>query len=486
MNRMMAILTAGTVAGAALAAAPTATRVEEASLTPPLLLKNGARNHQYDPADPWLFTPYSQFPKDAIPVIVAGDPGGVPPDSAANRVDPNIAVSAYAGTCSLFLGGSALCTGAPTTNRHIISAGHCVDFDANGSNNVGTNVTVTFNLTGASSHIVNPSGIQSVTMHPDWTGFNNPGVNDDIIVITLKEANALPAEIPTYPLYRGTNSTSNIVHLVGYGQSGDAVNGYTIGAGFNVKRRGRNRTDRGFFADDEGSGMAEIFQHDFDSGAAGLGNDVETALGGGDSGGPAYIEVSPGVLHLYGVNTFTAGNAPFFGCLGGGILINGYLDFLDPIVEPVPGDFALTTPACGAVGRSPTLTLDWADSPNAETFTVDIATDAGFVSIVHTASGIVPDSYAVPGGALSDCTTYHWRVTAFNENGQQSSTPTTCSFTTAILGDVNGDGDVDTADLGGTLGSFGGMGPFGDINGDGIVDTADVGLLLSNFGQTCD
>ncbi len=486
MNRMMAILTAGAVAGGALAAAPTTTRVEETSLTPPLFLKSGARNHQYDPADPWLFTPYSEFPRDARPVIVGGDPAGNPPDNAASRVDPNIAVSAYAGTCSLFIGGSGLCSGTPVSDRHVISAGHCVDFNNNGTNDIGTNITLTFNVTGASSHIVNPSGILSVTMHPDWTGFNSPGVNDDIIVVTIKEANALPAAVPTYELYRGTNNTSNIVHLVGYGQSGDAVNGYTINGSFTVKRRGRNKTDRGFFADEEGSGLAEIFQHDFDAGANGLGNDVETQLGGGDSGGPSYIEVSPGVLQLYGVNTYTAGAAPFFGSLGGGILINGYLDFLDPIIEPAPGDFALTTPTCGAVGRPPTLSLDWANSPNAETFTVDIATDAGFVSVIHSASGLSEDEYAVPGGALADCTTYHWRVTAINENGEQVSTPGTCSFTTAIVGDVNGDGDVDTADLGGTLGAFGGMGPFGDINGDGVVDTADIGLLLGNFGQTCD
>ena len=52
-------------------------------------------------------------------------------------------------------------------------------------------------------------------------------------------------------------------------------------------------------------------------------------------------------------------------------------------------------------------------------------------------------------------------------------------------GDLNGDCVVDTADLGGLIGSFGGPGPFGDINGDGIVDTADLGILIGNFGQTC-
>jgi len=53
-------------------------------------------------------------------------------------------------------------------------------------------------------------------------------------------------------------------------------------------------------------------------------------------------------------------------------------------------------------------------------------------------------------------------------------------------GDINGDCIVDTADLGGLVGAFGGPGPFGDINGDGIVDTADLGILIANFGVTCD
>ncbi len=55
--------------------------------------------------------------------------------------------------------------------------------------------------------------------------------------------------------------------------------------------------------------------------------------------------------------------------------------------------------------------------------------------------------------------------------------------------DLNGDDDVDTADLGGLLGSFGDTGEpgevYGDLNCDGVVDTADLGLMLGMFGGTC-
>ncbi len=54
-----------------------------------------------------------------------------------------------------------------------------------------------------------------------------------------------------------------------------------------------------------------------------------------------------------------------------------------------------------------------------------------------------------------------------------------------LLGDINGDCDVDTADLGGLIGAFGFTGPFADVNSDGVVDTADLGLVLANFGQSC-
>ena len=49
---------------------------------------------------------------------------------------------------------------------------------------------------------------------------------------------------------------------------------------------------------------------------------------------------------------------------------------------------------------------------------------------------------------------------------------------TGVPGDLNGDGQVDGADLGLLLASWGSDG-IGDINGDGIVNGADLGLLLS-------
>ena len=49
------------------------------------------------------------------------------------------------------------------------------------------------------------------------------------------------------------------------------------------------------------------------------------------------------------------------------------------------------------------------------------------------------------------------------------------------LGDLNGDGLVDGADLGVLLGAWGGTGP-ADLNGDGTIDGADLGALLGAWG----
>ncbi len=52
-----------------------------------------------------------------------------------------------------------------------------------------------------------------------------------------------------------------------------------------------------------------------------------------------------------------------------------------------------------------------------------------------------------------------------------------------IAGDLNGDGVVDTADLGILIAAFGTNDTFSDINNDCAVDTADLGILIGNFGM---
>jgi len=50
-----------------------------------------------------------------------------------------------------------------------------------------------------------------------------------------------------------------------------------------------------------------------------------------------------------------------------------------------------------------------------------------------------------------------------------------------LVADINGDGVVDTADLGLLIDAFGTSRSGADLNGDGVVDTADLGQLISAF-----
>ncbi len=278
-------------------------------------------------------------------MIVAGDPNGSPSDSPTNRVIPNSDISSpFAGVGSMQIqsGGSTfICTATPISVRHVISAAHCLDLDANGSIDIPpSNVDFILNYGSNISHIIESSAL---FVHPDWTGFDSPSVNDDVAVIEL--STPLPAGVPIYGLNSDPFVSIETLTMVGHGQSGDGINGYTVGASFSVKRGGGNDADS-FELDDEGSGSREVFYADFDGptsatnflGGLTLGNDIETTLGGGDSGGPSFIDDGTGGIEIFGINTFsfqfTPTPAPQFGSGAGGTIVSAYLDFINPIIAP--------------------------------------------------------------------------------------------------------------------------------------------------------
>jgi len=60
------------------------------------------------------------------------------------------------------------------------------------------------------------------------------------------------------------------------------------------------------------------------------------------------------------------------------------------------------------------------------------------------------------------------------------------AFTVGVLGDIDGSGTVDLADLAVLLSQFGQSGDLsGDLNGDNVVDLTDLALMLANFGTGC-
>jgi subtilisin-like proprotein convertase family protein len=87
----------------------------------------------------------------------------------------------------------------------------------------------------------------------------------------------------------------------------------------------------------------------------------------------------------------------------------------------------LTSPANAATGVSSTPTYTWGAISGATSYDIQIATDAGFTAIV-TSTNVATNSYT-QSPALSNNTTYYWRVRAVNACGNGTYS-TTFSFTT--------------------------------------------------------
>jgi hypothetical protein len=290
------------------------------------------------------------------PLIVAG----APPDSPANRVDPNNPSSPFSGVVSINIryanGDSFICSGALVSSRDVVTAGHCLDSDGQGHLiDIGAplnDVRVVFN---ASTVVGDPGRAiitaTSVSMNPDYQGFGNCPyatttdfcVNDDIAVVHMGQD--APAGARIYRIADGVMMTGQLDTLVGYGRSGDGINGYTTGPDFRIKRDGQNILDLFDLNDEQhfAAGPQEVWYSDFDGNGqdtfcsmfgvctAILANDVETNIGGGDSGGPSFF-YNNGEYLLMGNNTFGGtfqGQIPgAFGTYFGGMLIDPYIDYL--------------------------------------------------------------------------------------------------------------------------------------------------------------
>jgi uncharacterized protein YmfQ (DUF2313 family) len=102
-----------------------------------------------------------------------------------------------------------------------------------------------------------------------------------------------------------------------------------------------------------------------------------------------------------------------------------------------PGPFTLGAPADTATGVSLTPTYTWTSSAGAVTYDLEVATDAGFTSIVVSEVGIT-GTWDTPGTVLISSTLYYWRVTAVNVNGNTVATGAPWSFTTVAGGSPPG------------------------------------------------
>jgi hypothetical protein len=332
---------------------------------------------------------------ELLPMIQAG----APPDSPAARVDPNVTTSPFTGVVSINIrytppGGpqqSFICSGTAISPFMVLTAAHCVDPLDNGQvidiTQMGNDVRVVVNDDPFFNPATDLITASQVTIHPDYDGFGicPDGtfgcVNDDLAIIRLSQA--LPDTVQIYRLADEEIAPGTEFTMVGYGTSGNGINGYTVAPNFFVKRVGGNVYDL-FDNDDEANfapgSPSEVWYYDFDGTKNGLfrdtwclipeisvcsaylGNTVETHLGGGDSGGPSFVRSWTGEYFLAANNTFGAnvrwgpdgiGCTPGlpcdvtrgdFGDVGGGILLHSYLSWIRITAEiPEPQTIALLT-----------------------------------------------------------------------------------------------------------------------------------------------
>lgn len=150
-----------------------------------------------------------------------------------------------------------------------------------------------------------------------------------------------------------------------------------------------------------------------------------------------------------------------------------------------PLEFNLEFPLSGANGVNTAQVFEWEANGPTDTYSFIVATDSSLSNEVYRVDGLTLNEVTIPAGTLSDCSTYYWGVEATLAGNSRSASPFARIFSTGLPADLNADGLVDTADLGGLIGAFGGISAFADINGDGVTDTADLGILITSFGDAC-
>jgi hypothetical protein len=403
-------------------------------------------------------------------LMAAGDPNGTPPDSPDNHIDPNTADSPFAGVGVVSLargnniaGGG---TGVAIGPRHVLTAAHVVDLNLNGHRDGADWDSIEFWLNlDTDSPVDQPDVIIPAVawyIHPDAFNPGNAFFHDDIAVIEL--STPLPAGVPFYDLYSG-DLAGQTFHMVGYGRSGDGLNGFTIQGSRTIKRVGQNVADYFEGQDDHRRPEAmELWRADFDHptdpslnflGGPSLGNDKESIAGPGDSGGPAFVRVgnNPGKASSYqigGVITHGIPGLSLFGLFGsgfGGTVVSAYQDWIQTILV---GNVPALENAGASSGGGGNLTAFTADLGLPSDLSADLhSSHFAFATVIHT---LAPD-IDVPRWVYDQAVTMSFRngngTTTTSDGGYVARTgtltfapgETTKTITIAVKGDSRREGN---------------------------------------------
>ena len=175
-----------------------------------------------------------------------------------------------------------------------------------------------------------------------------------------------------------------------------------------------------------------------------MGNDIETTIGGGDSGGPSFIDpAGNGNLLLFGVNTFTGGGgkaaAPFFGSIGGGMVVSTYLPWINSIISGVNQSPTAEAGTNQSVVTGSLVQLDGSGSSDPEgdglTYDWTLTVPSGSRAVLSDPTAVSPTFTADVDGS--------YVATLVVNDGQNNSAPDVVTITAGPAGSSMHVGDID-------------------------------------------
>ena len=154
---------------------------------------------------------------------MAGGEFDLPEDRPSWRIDPFTTTSAFrsVGGLSIDAGTSTYYgTGVALSSNWVLTAGHNVDYDDNGTADPGLSIEI--NIPGFGSY-----SVDSYQTNPNFTGFGNPTVHNDLSLLHF--SSPLPdLAFPALGLNMGVDDTLTLAGFGGLNSNNSGLAGQAI------------------------------------------------------------------------------------------------------------------------------------------------------------------------------------------------------------------------------------------------------------------